>query len=172
MSIYTRLFSENPLADRYLDALNLKREDLGRYRDIYRHPKALRLVLITRNGGVNRPYFQDVFDRLAMHPLIMGAYDDSFDSTYHYTEFILPPELLGSKPDQDFGVGPVSERFKRLAADVAANHMTADVKRHYQLEKELAPKMQELMAQDGETIGMFDSDTPAALRVGERQIEV
>ena len=96
----------------------------GRFRDIYFEnvegsiPK---IILYTRNGGGNRPYYEYVFQLLSKHPLYLGDYDDDFDCTYAYIEFKAPQEVIDFFDDvKGEKFERVSERFQRELAEMEA----------------------------------------------------
>lgn len=79
----------------------------GRFRDIHLNDDGSRIILYTRNGGGNRPYYRYVFDLLRKHPNYDTDYDDDFDCTYAYIEFTIPDQYkelcqmlaTGEKPE-------------------------------------------------------------------------
>ena len=85
--MYNMLFGENELADDLLKMLNLTKEDCGRYRDCYLDEKGEKIIVYTRNGGGNREYYEEVFDKLSSHTNYLCDYDDDFDCTYASIEF-------------------------------------------------------------------------------------
>lgn len=66
----------------------------GRYRDIYLNSDGTKIILYTRNGGGNRPYYTYVFRILRKHPNYIDDYDDDFDSTYAYIVFSVPEKFI------------------------------------------------------------------------------
>lgn len=78
--LYNTLFGQNDRAGFLFEILNLKQEDVGRFRDIYVTDE--HIVIHTRNGGGNREDYQYVFDELENHPLYVYDEDDDFDCTY------------------------------------------------------------------------------------------
>lgn len=72
--------------------LDIKYFPSGRFRDISLNETGEKIILYTRNGGGNRPYYQWVFDLLRKHPQYESDYDDDYDSTYAYIRFSVPAE--------------------------------------------------------------------------------
>jgi len=66
--------------------------EFGRFRDAWveRDGEDLRYAIYTRNGGGNRPDYQEVTDRLRAHELYLADFDDEFDSTYATYYFRIP----------------------------------------------------------------------------------
>jgi hypothetical protein len=90
----------------------------GRYRDIYLDETGEKIILRTRNGGGNRPYYFWVFENLKYHPNYIRDYDDEFDSTYAYIEFSIPArhkklakQLLAKQPE----IPPFGEQIKNFS---------------------------------------------------------
>lgn len=77
------------------ELLQLKYFPSGRFRDAYLNETGKKIILYTRNGGGNRPYYQYVFDLLRKHPLYLSDYDDDYDCTYAYIVFKVPDEYIG-----------------------------------------------------------------------------
>ena len=115
--MYNMLFGENELADDLLKMLNLTKEDCGRYRDCYLDEKGEKIIVYTRNGGGNRAYYEEVFDKLSSHTNYLCDYDDDFDCTYASIEFSVPDKFIELtkefvKKGADTTTG--SEKFKKL----------------------------------------------------------
>ena len=115
--MYNMLFGENELADDLLKMLNLTKEDCGRYRDCYLDEKGEKIIVYTRNGGGNREYYEEVFDKLSSHTNYLCDYDDDFDCTYASIEFSVPDKFIELtkefvKKGADTTTG--SEKFKKL----------------------------------------------------------
>lgn len=115
--MYNMLFGENELADDLLKMLNLTKEDCGRYRDCYLDEKGEKIIVYTRNGGGNREYYEEIFDKLSSHTNYLCDYDDEFDCTYASIEFSVPDKFIELtkefvKKGADTTTG--SEKFKKL----------------------------------------------------------
>lgn len=91
--------------------LNLRRRDFGRFRDCWAEvgwDGHLRIAVYTRNGGGNRPAYEEHTNRLKQHPEYLSDVDDRFDSTYATYYFRFPTEppahVTGIAPycDQEF----------------------------------------------------------------------
>lgn len=123
MSMMEALIGHTPGADILLRLLQLAPKDCGRLRDVFLN-KDLQIVVFTRNGGGNRPDFEDVTRQLRRHPLFAGDYDDSLDNTYAYYVFNPPIDAVGTqitrKQLQQFrdrtsgDIGEPMERFNRI----------------------------------------------------------
>lgn len=106
MSMYSLVFGQNPFADFILGTLNLKREDVGRFRDAF--VSEGKIAVYTRNGGGNRDHWEYSYKeqegegcpcpgciityRLPKHPMYLSNQDDDFDCTYATIFFKLPDE--------------------------------------------------------------------------------
>ena len=115
--MYNMLFGENELADDLLKMLNLTKEDCGRYRDCYLDEKGEKIIVYTRNGGGNREYYEEVFDKLSSHTNYLCDYDDDFDCTYASIEFSVPDKFIElTKEFVKKGADTItgSEKFKKL----------------------------------------------------------
>lgn len=90
MSLYNRLFGENPDATALLGMLSLTRKDFERYRDVYLNKGGTRIIVVARIGGTQKKYYKHVFKTIKKHPNYIKNYDDEFDQTYTYFEFSIP----------------------------------------------------------------------------------
>lgn len=125
-NMYNIIFGENELSALLLSLLYLYQPHMkvGRYRDCYLQrggTAALEIHVYTRNGGGNRPDYEDVTARLREHPLYWRDFDDSFDTTYCSYVFKLAPtwvELLQGLVSEDPKRIPRSHR-ERAEAFVA-----------------------------------------------------
>jgi hypothetical protein len=173
MSLYNRLFGENPNADLLLRFLKLSRADFGRFRDIYATPDGHNIIVLTRIGGKNRPYFVETFRRLGAHPWILTASDEAYDNTYHTINFAVPEEHWGAV--KALSTGPVlnaSERFGRLALDELDGRDTPDTRRSNAFAREFAPKLAALAGSSGPFGAVFDTDTPEDLKPNVETLDV
>jgi len=122
MSLYNMMFGVNPLAKVLIKMLELKKDDVGRFRDIFYDKDKKLIILYTRNGGGNREEYQPVFDALeANHPHYVRDYDDDFDSTYAYVEFKVPEqfkEILDKLSVDSDKVETISEKFDRVIKEM------------------------------------------------------
>ena len=64
MSLYNRLFGENPDATILLGMLGLTRHSFGRYRDCFLNQSGNAITVITRIGGGNKPDYEDVYKNM------------------------------------------------------------------------------------------------------------
>lgn len=122
MSLYNTLFGVNPLAKLLLKMLELKREDVGRFRDIFYNKKEGIIILYTRNGGGNREEYQHIFDALkANHPNYIKDYDDDFDNTYAYIDFSVPEQfkdMLNKLVSDESKVENIRQKFDHVIKDM------------------------------------------------------
>lgn len=88
MSFYNMLFGQNPSTEQILSLLNLKKEDIERFRDCGIDGDGI--YIFTRTGGGNRESYPN--EILTSHPLYKYDFDDSFDNTYAYYYFESPEQ--------------------------------------------------------------------------------
>lgn len=138
MSLYARLFGENEDATALLGMLSLTRRDFERYRDVYLNKGGTRIIVVARIGGGNRKDYKQVFKTMKKHPFFAKNYDDKFDKTYTYFEFIIPHKYadvckkIAPKEDR-LSVG---DMFKKESEE-AQKPGTEAYKRAEQLAKEI-----------------------------------
>lgn len=115
MSLYNKLFGENPDATILLGMLGLTRNSFGRYRDCFLNQSGKSITVITRIGAANRFDYKDVYENLAKHPNYNYTIPDQTDDTYQYFIFNVPEKYLftASKmvPKEDWL--PVGKRFEK-----------------------------------------------------------
>lgn len=116
MSLYNRLFGENPDATVLIGMLSLTRHSFGRYRDAFLNKNGKSIIIVTRIGGKsNKKSFNDVYENLKKHPCYVYDVPDELDSTYQYFIFNVPDKYLftASKmiPKDDFV--PVGKKFEK-----------------------------------------------------------
>lgn len=78
-----------------LNLLGLEREAFGRFRDCWIEKDEngeVRLAFYTRNGGGNRPQYEEISLLLSAHPEFLFDRDDEFDETYRTYYFRVPTE--------------------------------------------------------------------------------
>lgn len=66
-----------------------------RWRDAWLEDRTgeLRIIVLTRCGGGNRPDYQSVFDEISKHPYYIEDYDDDYDNTYAFFAFKIPDKF-------------------------------------------------------------------------------
>lgn len=115
MSLYNRLFGENPDATILLGMLGLTRNSFGRYRDVFLNHDGKAITVITRIGGGNKPDYEDVYKNLKENKYFSHTIADFIDNTYQYFIFNVPDKYLftASKmiPKEDWL--PVGKRFEK-----------------------------------------------------------
>jgi len=63
-------------------------EKIARFRDCFLQEE--KVIIFTRLGGGNREYYQKEIEQLRNNPYYITDYDDDFDCTYAYFEFVIP----------------------------------------------------------------------------------
>ena len=121
MSLYNALFGVNPASDMLMQVLNLTHSDVGRFRDCFLNSNIIAgeyvITVHTRNGGGNRPDYEDVTKKLRAHPNYLYDFDDEFDSTFASYVFKCPEDFLGEakKVIRDIGDAILpAEKWKKL----------------------------------------------------------
>ncbi len=115
------VFGLNPACWLLLDILQLKPDDIPRFRDCFYDAKRHLIVVYTRTGGGNREYYQDENDLLAAHPLYVLDSDDGYDSTYANFYFNVPEENseLLKKLFEGHDTVPPKDKWEMLLNDLA-----------------------------------------------------
>jgi len=120
MSLYGMLFGESQNSDGLWDVLKLDDYEVGRYRDIYIREytsdsseckyggmsPGKYIVLLTRNGGGNREYYEGSFESLRDHPNYLDDWDCDWDCTYAEIAFSIPEKVKEEVEKQE----PVKDR--------------------------------------------------------------
>lgn len=106
MSMYNMMHGVNPASDILLAMLGLKKEDTGRFRDVFLNEEGTEISVFTRNGGGNRDTYQEVIDKLAQHPNYIKDFDDDFDCTYATIVFKTPEKALSLTKKMATGITP------------------------------------------------------------------
>lgn len=118
MSMYEIAMSDGKAGDRFKvfanTFLNMDFDDVGRFRDCWveQEPDGRLIIAIyTRNGGGNRPDYEDVSQHLAAHPQYLDDEDDDFDVTYRTYRFLMPTEC----PEHLKGVGEGADSWEAMS---------------------------------------------------------
>ena len=90
MSLYNQLFGENEDAMALLGMIGITRNEFQRYRDVYLNKEGNRIIVLTRLGGRNRNEYKQTIKNIKKNPFYAKDYDDKFDATYAYFEFLVP----------------------------------------------------------------------------------
>lgn len=104
------------------------RVEFGRVRDaeFVQQADVLSIVVLTRNGGGNRPEYQGVLDDLKQHPWWTRDEDDEFDPTYCWVWFTVPADvaadLLKTVPEMTAFISPEFKDMKQRT-DAAIERM-------------------------------------------------
>lgn len=138
MSLYNRLFDENPDSDKLLEIIGMKRESFGRYRDIYPSIDGKEIIVYTRCGGMNRHDWKDLYKVLETHPCYDRDYDDEWDSTYAYIVFKTPEEKITEVRKLADGKEPetIRKKFDREMEEMVKDGTEAN-KRAKQIAQEI-----------------------------------
>jgi flagellar biosynthesis GTPase FlhF len=103
------MHGENPDSEKLLKMLDLDTEKypIPRFRDIFVKKNGKQIILYTRTGGLNRNHDSTekkqkgkkcpchgciITFLIPQHPLYISDYDDSFDPTYAFIEYLIPKE--------------------------------------------------------------------------------
>jgi hypothetical protein len=164
MSLYSALFGTNPLAQIVLTALGTTEDEVPRFRDAYFDAQNDRLVIHTRTGGGNRPYYESEDRRrdedpeafegdepptgpwnadLRLLPGFIYDRDDDFDSTYADFFFKVPAPFK-----------PIFDGLKALGAG-----------------KDMSPAERWQTVLSALQSGASTPDTDRALKIGEAIME-
>jgi len=119
MSMYDMMMGNHPLIKIFIVGLHLdpKVWPLGRFRDAYSNEACDKIIVLTRNGGGNREYLQDVMDNIKKHPNYISDADVPMDSTYAEIIFSVPEplkEIMAQAKEISLGYKPFDVRFKEL----------------------------------------------------------
>ena len=94
MSLYNRLFGENPDAMALLGMIGTTRNDFQRYRDVNLNKDGNIIIVTTRLGGENRDDYKQVFTNMRRNENYIKDFDDDLDCTYCYFYFKVPEKYL------------------------------------------------------------------------------
>jgi hypothetical protein len=158
---YNRIFGENKYADELLRIINLKRTDICRFRDIFTSKNGQYIVVYTRTGGVFRKYYDEFYQQLGMHPLIVHACDDKLDTTYHYITFTVPPADRERTEDifaEQGEVESISKKFNAIEREAATMNLE-QMRNDPRFADDI--KLVEEAARTGRMIVAQDDDVPA-----------
>lgn len=166
-NLYNQLMGENPLADKLLALLDLERKDFGRYRDIYLKNGGDRIIVYTRIGGANGAYYLQQTKKLGMHPLIWGAWDDSFDDTYHYVVFRVGDGMLEQAQElfKQQGGEPITVHEKFDAVNVEMASMSAEQLEAHPIYGITARNIKAAVKAGTKAIRFYDDDMPKELQL-------
>ena len=159
MNLYNQLHGENPQADELLNMIMCKREDFGRYRDIYLNADGTRITVWTRCGGSNRPYFTKMYEAFRNNPYAIRHYDDKFDATFAYIEFKVSGICQARAKELATGKEPESLREKTDRTLVELESMNIET------DPRTKPLVQKFESQQGPVVRMYDDDMPEELRM-------
>ena len=99
MSLYNLMFGVNKMAGFLLGVLNTSHHEIPRFRDCWLAEKGTQIIIYTRTGGGNRPYYDRPGDgdyegpwndNIRAIPGFIKDEDDNYDSTYAKFYFEVP----------------------------------------------------------------------------------
>lgn len=123
MSLYNAIFGENQNADTLLAALNLRKEDIPRYRDCYLEGDEI--VVYTRTGGGNREYYEAENQFLREMEGFISDEDDDYDCTFANFRYKASESILST-------VAPSTapkDKWASFMSDLESNKDTPEVER-------------------------------------------
>lgn len=139
-----------PLSDYIAECVKQQACPSGRFRDIYVSAKGT-IVLHTRNGSGNRPYYQYVFEIARQHPNYIRDWDDDFDGTYANIEFSVPDwfkEILqGAELPTSLSPTPETprEKWENLLRELDEGADTERTRRAVEVAKPIFQKIQDML---------------------------
>ena len=123
------LLGENPHRATLMGILNLRRGDVGRFRDVYCKDDGTSIYLFTRNS--NTDWCQAINSSLRNRPDFLMSWKDSYDGTFMTFEFRTPPKFVERVKwiaDQTDNRPPMV-RYKALIDDLHSDKDTPQVAR-------------------------------------------
>lgn len=127
MSLYNNLFSVNQHTGYFLQILDIRMEEIGRFRDIWLNEDGTKIILLTRNGGGNRKKFVNFTEAMRQHhPCYLKDYDDEYDATYAYFEFRVPEFAEEECKKLATGIKPKTLREKFDGVQKEMENMTRE----------------------------------------------
>lgn len=93
MSFYNMIHGEQPLASVLLAMLEVKKEDVPRYRDCYLETEKKQIIIYTRTGGGNRDSYEDENNALTKVLGYIEDYDNDFDRTFAHFCYAFPEKF-------------------------------------------------------------------------------
>ena len=134
-NLYNLIFGFNPMSHMILAAIGLTVAEFGRPRDcqvIKTDDGEYRIAMYTRNGGKNRPQHMPDF---TWHPNYLYDKDDDFDNTYATIYFSIPAEHLHNLKEYSTKDIPISDKIRKLVADMKAGKKTALIDKAVRVER-------------------------------------
>lgn len=94
-STYSNILGHNPYAEWFLQHLDIRRKEFGRFRDVslFKDEGMYVVRVTTRNAG-SRAKFQAKNERLARHRLYIRQEVDKSDDTYLHFFFMMPASMV------------------------------------------------------------------------------
>lgn len=173
MSMYNIVHGVNEFAGVWLEVLDLKTADAGRFRDCYLQPVAdigewqkagggFEIHLFTRNGGGNRADHEEVTRRLRAHSLYLRDFDEAFDSTYATYVFRLSDfakyvasKLVEAHPLEAVVPDPPGKRFSDFMKLMKTNPQDPHVQR---VTEAMRPTLEALVEGGPSVVAVIDGE--------------
>lgn len=119
MSLYSRIFGENPDAVALLGMIGCTRDSFMRYRDIELIKEGTIIRVIARIGGPYKKECRQTYNNIKKNKLFIRTYEDDFDDTYCYFEFDIPEQYkhvckVMAPKEEPMSVG---DKFKKEVSD-------------------------------------------------------
>lgn len=163
MSLYNMLFGVNPMAGILMQAIDLERGQVPRFRDCYldETDSESRIAVHTRTGGGNRPFYENLEecrsnypeyfggdddpsgpwnDDLRASPYYLTDEDDDFDATYATFYFRVPDafkSLIATMREISGGTDAPGERWQKLLATLNEGGDSPEAKRAIEVGKSI-----------------------------------
>ena len=143
MSLYNMLMGENPHRATLMEILNLRRRDVGRFRDVYCKDDGTSIFLFTRNS--NMDWCQPINSALRDRPDFLMSWKDRFDETFMTFEFRTPAEFVERVKwvaDQTDNRPPM-DRYRALIDDLGKDKDTPQVARAKKVGEKIVKQIME-----------------------------
>lgn len=126
MSLYNMLFGENEDAPVLLGMLKTNKAFFARFRDIFLCDNGKTIRVYTRLGGAYRKEYKKEWKEIKKHQYYKKDFDDSFDNTYAYVDFIVPKDFEYTAKKM-FKEEPISvgDKFNKEVEDMSVEDSAA-----------------------------------------------
>jgi len=135
---------KNPLSDQILGLLNLKANQLGRYRDVCIDENIDLIYVMTRNYESE---YDDIDEMVSKHPCFVKKEQAGSDHTFQYYIFKVPPELKDkAKEFADLtDTTPPMTRYLQLMEDLKNNKDTESVRHAMEVGKKIMEPLKDVL---------------------------